>query len=67
LFGIFCGLCVGYFGGGYAFLRWKQEKPEGERFVHREFWTSLPGLAKDGVSFTKAKVLRQERPSYESV
>lgn len=69
LFGIFCGLCVIYFGGGYAFLRYKKEAPEGERFIHKEFWSSIPGLVKEGISFSKAKVFSGGSSSepYQSV
>jgi len=58
LFGIFCGFAFVYFVGGYIMLG-NQGKGGNDRIPHYSFWTSLPGLVKDGFAFTKGKLTGQ--------
>lgn len=54
-----------YFGGGFVFLKFVK-KTDGTPVPQAEFWSSLPGLIKDGFRFTKAKLTGQTA-NYESV
>jgi hypothetical protein len=46
-----------YFIGGALFQKFvKKETETSELLIHKEFWTSLPGLIKEGVMFTLNKV-----------
>jgi len=46
-----------YIALGMAFGIKKQGKPANEAFPQKEFWLSFPGLVKDGVMFTKGKLM----------
>lgn len=56
LVGVTLGLAFAYFGGGYVFLRYNKMAEGNDRIPQYEFWSSLPGLAKDGFAFTKSKI-----------
>lgn len=57
---IFVGLVFGvsfvYFAGGFALLHFQQGKQGREAIPHVDFWTSLPGLIKDGGLFCVNKI-----------
>eukprot|EP00039_Didymoeca_costata_P018178 m.332380 g.332380 ORF g.332380 m.332380 type:complete len:262 (+) comp16943_c0_seq1:29-814(+) len=67
LVGVLIGGAALYVGIGFAFNTYKLKKEGRERFPHVEFWSSIPGLVKDGVSYSKNKILRREGGTYESV
>lgn len=48
-------------------MRFSKQKEGNERVPHYEFWTSIPGLVKDGVSFCKQKVGVGGGDTYASV
>eukprot|EP00729_Bicosta_minor_P016877 gene16877-6806_t len=51
---VFVGMAA-YFGiGGY--VKHKRGVTGMDRIPHKEFWTGIPGLAKDGLIFTKMKI-----------
>lgn len=47
-----------YFGIGFAYLHRKGEVGY-DRIIHKEFWSTIPGLITDGYQFTKEKVLEK--------
>ena len=51
---VFVGMAC-YFTVG-AYMRHKKGHEGIDRIPHKEFWASIPSLAKDGLSFTKAKI-----------
>eukprot|EP00048_Salpingoeca_helianthica_P006783 m.102585 g.102585 ORF g.102585 m.102585 type:complete len:288 (+) comp14122_c2_seq1:35-898(+) len=56
---LLCSLFV-YFVGGMVFLKYKRQASGREMVPNVEFWSSLPGLIKDGFLFTVAKVRRTD-------
>lgn len=60
LIAVFLGGFAVYFLVGFGY-NMKVKQLEGtDRIPHYEFWTSLPGLAKEGVRFTKAKITKSD-------
>lgn len=55
----FCGLFV-YFAGGFVYLSQVKKLEGRERIPNVDFWTSLPGLIKEGGRFCISKVTRSE-------
>ena len=60
-----------YLGGGVAYAHKTQGVPIGpEALPHREFWSAVLGLVRDGATFTHAKLREaheQHRAGYEAV
>jgi len=60
LLGLFFGGGAVYLVGGFAY-NIKVRQLEGiDRIPHRDFWSSLPGLAKEGFRFTKSKATKTD-------
>ena len=45
----------GYVVGGFMYLHYVKKEEGANRIPHRTFWTSIPGLVKDGCAFTWAQ------------
>ena len=67
---MFCGLMLPYFVIGALFQKYKKAAGK-DLIVHREFWSTVPGLCKDGVQFTlfmiRAKCLKGYGGSYDTL
>lgn len=65
--GLVIGVAAVYFGGGFAFLHFRQQKQGREAIPHVEFWASLPGLVKDGCSFCISKIRGTSAGPYSKI
>eukprot|EP00730_Choanoeca_flexa_P008732 TRINITY_DN12530_c0_g1_i12.p1 TRINITY_DN12530_c0_g1~~TRINITY_DN12530_c0_g1_i12.p1 ORF type:complete len:275 (+),score=81.50 TRINITY_DN12530_c0_g1_i12:69-893(+) len=66
LCGVFFGVLIGYFVIGFAVLKFGMKKEGVDTVPNYSFWASLPGLVKDGFSFTIAKA-RGTSGNYEQI
>jgi hypothetical protein len=62
----FVGLVV-YFAAGIAFKRIRMHSEGIEMIPNVEFWTSLPGLVRDGVFFIRNKITGKSGAAYSTV
>eukprot|EP01051_Picozoa_sp_SAG22_P006534 SAG22_NODE_431_length_10572_cov_70.070467_7_plen_151_part_00 len=61
---------VVYFGGGFVYLKKKEQREGTEAIPHFEFWSQdLPDLVKDGVYFTieKVRAWQTGKAGYEEI
>ena len=67
LFGVAAPYCI----GGMVYNKYRHGTDGVEMIPHREFWKAMPGLAKDGILFTKGKLMviyaRCRGESYQSL
>lgn len=65
------GMSAAYFGGGYMFLRFVKKVDGDNQIPQHHFWSTLPGLVKDGVRFSRSLLpcpgLKGECGTYQSV
>jgi len=60
LIAVFFGTLTIYFVGGILFLKYNRGQSGREMVPHVDFWTSLPGLIRDGAVFTVNKIRRKD-------
>ncbi|CAF0879738.1 unnamed protein product [Brachionus calyciflorus] len=63
---IFFSILIVYIAGGFIFLKFVQKKSGTEAIPNYEFWASVPGDFKAGVSFTVSK-FRGQQNSYSQI
>jgi len=59
-------LLSAYFVAGILYNKYKTEKTGTDVIPNKEFWSSLPGLIRDGCLFTKEKAF-SKKGEYEEM